>query len=60
MLRPFVRGNTSASEGTGMGLAIVAQIMTAHNGSVALGEAANGGLVVDLAFPKITKESAFS
>lgn len=60
MLRPFVRGNTSASEGTGMGLAIVAQIMTAHNGSVALGEAANGGLVVDLAFPKIAKESAFS
>lgn len=60
MLRPFVRGNTSASEGTGMGLAIVAQIMTAHNGSVALGEAANGGLVVDLAFPKTAKESAFS
>ncbi|MBD9542750.1 HAMP domain-containing histidine kinase [Ensifer sp. ENS04] len=60
MLRPFVRGNTSASEGTGMGLAIVAQIMTAQNGSVALGEAANGGLVVDLAFPKTAKESAFS
>lgn len=60
MLRPFVRGNTSASEGTGMGLAIVAQIMTAHNGSVALGEAANGGLVVDLAFPKTAKDSAFS
>jgi signal transduction histidine kinase len=58
MLRPFVRGNTSASEGTGMGLAIVAQIMTAHNGSVALGEAANGGLFVDLTFPKIAKEPA--
>lgn len=58
MLRPFVRGNTSASEGTGMGLAIVSQIMTAHNGSVALGEAANGGLFVDLTFPKIAKEPA--
>ena len=55
MLRPFVRGSASASEGTGMGLAIVSQIMMAHSGSVALGEATGNGLVVDLAFPKIAK-----
>ncbi|MFK0278187.1 sensor histidine kinase [Ensifer sp. NPDC090286] len=58
MLKPFVRGNTNASEGTGMGLAIVTQIMMAHGGSVELAEAAAGGLVVDLAFPKIAKETA--
>ncbi|HEV7321478.1 MAG TPA: HAMP domain-containing sensor histidine kinase [Ensifer sp.] len=52
MLRPFVRGNTAA-DGTGMGLAIVAQIMTAHGGSVDLADAPGGGLVVSLAFPSV-------
>lgn len=51
MLRPFMRGSSSGSEGTGMGLAIVAQIMEAHGGSIDLGDAAGGGLVVSLAFP---------
>lgn len=57
MLKPFVRGNSSASDGTGMGLAIVAQIMLAHGGSVDLGEATGGGLVVNLAFPQAAKDT---
>lgn len=57
MLKPFVRGNSNATDGTGMGLAIVAQIMMAHGGSVDLGEATGGGLVVTLAFPQAAKDS---
>ncbi len=57
MLKPFVRGNSSASDGTGMGLAIVNQIMMAHGGSVDLGEATGGGLVVNLAFPQSAKDT---
>ena len=52
MLRPFVRGNGSTCEGTGMGLAIVSQIMAAHGGFVHLEEAAEGGLMASLAFPR--------
>ena len=52
MLRPFVRGNNATVEGTGMGLAIVSQIMSAHNGSIDLSEAIGGGLVVSLTFPQ--------
>ena len=52
MLRPFVRGNNATVEGTGMGLAIVSQIMSAHNGSIDLSEAVGGGLVVSLTFPR--------
>ncbi|WP_312363606.1 HAMP domain-containing sensor histidine kinase [Ensifer sp.] len=51
VLKPFVRGNNTTCEGTGMGLALVAQIMTAHNGSVELAEAAGGGLAASLTFP---------
>ncbi len=51
VLKPFVRGNKTTCEGTGMGLALVAQIMTAHNGSVELGDAAGGGLAASLTFP---------
>ncbi|UCA46135.1 HAMP domain-containing sensor histidine kinase [Pseudochrobactrum sp. XF203] len=51
MLKPFVRGAGTAVEGAGMGLAIVSQIMSAHNGSVALSDATGGGLVVSLTFP---------
>ena len=35
-----------------MGLAIVSQIMSAHNGSIDLSEAIGGGLVVSLTFPQ--------
>lgn len=52
MLKPFARGGDTVVDGTGMGLAIAAQIMDAHNGSIELSEATNGGLVVTLAFPK--------
>ncbi|WP_420801430.1 ATP-binding protein [Pseudochrobactrum algeriensis] len=51
MLKPFVRGAGTVVEGAGMGLAIVSQIMSAHNGSVALSDATGGGLVVSLTFP---------
>jgi signal transduction histidine kinase len=51
MLRPFSRGHNSTTDGTGMGLAIVAQIMSAHGGTVTLGDTAGGGLVVSLTFP---------
>lgn len=52
MLKPFVRGSNTTADGTGMGLAIVAQIMGAHNGSIELSGAISGGLVVTLSFPK--------
>ncbi len=51
MLRPFTRGNNGPDEGTGMGLAIVAQIMTAHGGTISLGDTSGRGLVISLAFP---------
>jgi len=51
VLRPFVRGANAASDGTGMGLAIVAQVIRAHGGSVVLDEPTGGGLAVCLTFP---------
>lgn len=48
MLRPFVRGE--ASGGTGLGLALVAQVMALHGGSVAMEETPGGGLTVVLTF----------
>lgn len=56
MLRPYRRGSDPACEGTGMGLALVAQVMRAHGGSVELGDAADGGLVVTLVFPQTSKQ----
>ncbi|NTF44062.1 hypothetical protein A6U86_29345 [Rhizobium sp. AC27/96] len=51
VLRPFTRGINTVSDGTGMGLAIVAQVMHAHGGSVLLEETPGGGLTVCLIFP---------
>lgn len=48
MLRPFVRGE--ASDGTGLGLALVAQVMALHGGRVAMEETPGGGLTVVLTF----------
>ncbi len=49
MLQPFARGQ--ASDGTGLGLALVAQVMAMHGGSVAMDETPGGGLTVSLTFP---------
>ncbi len=51
VLHPFVRGANATSEGSGMGLAIVAQVIRAHGGSIVLDETAGGGLTVCLTFP---------
>ncbi|MGC5781180.1 sensor histidine kinase [Methylobacterium sp. NFXW15] len=48
MLQPFTRGQ--ASDGTGLGLALVAQVMAMHGGSVAMDETPGGGLTVFLTF----------
>lgn len=48
MLQPFARG--PASDGTGLGLALVAQVMAMHGGSVAMDETPGGGLTVSLTF----------
>jgi len=47
----FWRGDRDSS-GAGLGLAIVNRIMTALNGSVSVGDAAGGGAVFSLVFPK--------
>jgi signal transduction histidine kinase len=47
----FWRGRAAPSHGAGLGLAIVAEIMKAHGGSVAVDAGANGGAVFTLAFP---------
>ncbi|MEQ8481114.1 MAG: sensor histidine kinase [Hoeflea sp.] len=39
------------SLGSGLGLAIVKAVMDAHDGTVTLGDGANGGLRVELSFP---------
>ncbi|ABD87573.1 sensor histidine kinase [Rhodopseudomonas palustris] len=46
---PFKRGN-AATEGTGLGLSIVSQVMSTHNGSVAICETPGGGTTVELSF----------
>lgn len=46
----FRRGNTRA-EGVGLGLSIVFQVMTMHQGSIAIRETPGGGTTVELTFP---------
>ncbi|MFT4079283.1 sensor histidine kinase [Rhodomicrobium sp.] len=48
LFQPFVSGN---SGGTGLGLAIVAKVMSAHGGSVTLGERAGWSTCFTLRFP---------
>ena len=45
------------STGSGLGLAIVGQIVTLHHGSIALGDAALGGLSVTVSLPLEVTES---
>lgn len=53
LFEPFFRGKAAAGgEGYGLGLAIVARVMRAHRGRAEARNAANGGLEVQLAWPK--------
>ena len=47
----FWRGASVRSQGAGLGLAIVAEIMKAHGGRVTVGDAPDGGAIFTLRFP---------
>lgn len=47
----FVRLDPSGTEGCGLGLAIVREIVLRHHGSIALEDAPGGGLLVSIDFP---------
>lgn len=47
----FWRGKGAATHGAGLGLAIVAEIMKAHQGSITVGDRPNGGAIFTLGFP---------
>lgn len=53
--RPFARLETSRNRetgGTGLGLAIASDVILAHGGTIELGDAAAGGLLVTVTLPK--------
>ena len=50
LLKPFVRGNTDR-EGVGLGLAIVAQAVTLHDGVINIIDTPGGGATFELLFP---------
>ena len=53
LFEPFTRGDTArGSEGTGLGLAIVKRIVNQHNGSVVVNNRSDGGLKVQVSFPR--------
>jgi signal transduction histidine kinase len=47
----FVRLQNTGAEGCGLGLAIVSEIAGRHGAAVTLGDAAEGGLRVEVVFP---------
>ena len=51
IFKRFWRRKGSASQGAGLGLAIVEQIMKAHRGTVTVGDCPNGGALISLRFP---------
>lgn len=52
VLERFRRGKTSGGKvGSGLGLSIVARVVTAHRGSLRLLDRAGGGLVVEIGLP---------
>lgn len=57
LLEPFKRGDTGA-EGTGLGLSIVSQVMSTHNGSIAICETPGGGTTVALNFPIVCRQES--
>jgi two-component system, OmpR family, sensor histidine kinase PrrB len=51
VLERFVRGNTDAGFGSGLGLALVAQQARIHGGSLTIGDAPGGGAAITLSLP---------
>jgi len=51
VLRSFERGPQARTPGAGMGLPLCARILSAHGGTLELGESALGGLLVTLQLP---------
>lgn len=51
IFRPFERGNSHCREGAGLGLAIVADVCLAHNGSCGVSESPLGGCSFWMEFP---------
>jgi signal transduction histidine kinase len=52
----FWRGTGTGSPGAGLGLAIVAEIMKAHHGTVAFDDNPGGGMIFTLRFRKFEKK----
>ena len=56
LLRPFVRGDTARNQdrggGTGLGLAIASDVARAHGGDLTMAGSAEGGLAVQISFPR--------
>jgi len=50
LFEPFRRGSAEA-DGVGLGLSIVFQVMTIHQGNLAVRETPGGGTTVELSFP---------
>ncbi|MFS1413908.1 two-component system sensor histidine kinase EnvZ [Vibrio sp. 10N.286.49.C2] len=58
LFEPFTRGDTArGSEGTGLGLAIVKRIIGQHYGTVSISNRSQGGLMAQVSFPVVGKNS---
>jgi signal transduction histidine kinase len=53
MFERFWRGKNAALGGAGLGLAIVREIMNAHNGSISVDASPDGGAILTLSFPAV-------
>jgi signal transduction histidine kinase len=56
----FWRGNATSTQGAGLGLAIVAEIMKAHGGNIQVGDRSNGGTIFTLTFPLANQDTCKS
>jgi signal transduction histidine kinase len=60
IFKRFWRRKGSASDGAGLGLAIVDQIMKAHRGIVTVQDCPNGGALISLRFPSANESNEAS
>lgn len=63
IFQPFYRGDTSRERGigsgtSGLGLAIVNDIVRAHSGHITIRSALNRGTTIELSFPKVASPTA--